>query len=165
MSHGRPTRRPRYRPRIDNLSLALCRAARLMPHEIDEALHLVRPALAALRQGVATELQWSALASAIEVALAIEDQRVVKGLREHLKSAELAMSEISKRAMATGTWCQVELHLQELDDVAEGIRLYEFQLEQLSAGELARAVATARTRVCQAGGLVIDAHELQGELL
>lgn len=161
MSRGRPPRRVRFQPAINMVDVVINRATTLTAGEMGRLMVPIRSALKALREGVATETQWCVLASSVEVALAIEDQGVVRGLREHLKSAEQALFGIRERALASGTWRQTALYYRELDDVVEAIRLHQFQLEQLSTREVSRAVEVAKTRVYQAGGRVIDVRLLE----
>lgn len=106
----------------------------------EQLLRPTRPALVALREGVATEQQWHALASAIKTALAIDSRGVVRGMRGHLVQAEQALAGIRLRAMDSGTWCPTPLYLQEIDDVTEALRLHEYQLEQMGATRIARAM-------------------------
>jgi len=161
MSHGRPPRRPRYAPRSDVFTSVLKRATRHTAAEIEQLMAPVDRALSALRKGVATEAEWYQLGAAIEVSQAIEAQGVVRGLREHLSSAERALAGIRARAMDSGEWHPTALYYQELDDVSEAIRLHRFQLEQVSAGELAKAYRRADNQVHQAGGIFVSMEQLR----
>lgn len=118
---------------------------------LEQLLRPTRPALVALREGVATEQQWHTLASAVETALAIDSRGVVKGLRGHLLLGEQALAGIRLRAMDSGTWCPTPLYLQELDDVTEALRLHEYQLEQMGASRIARALRAAKPHARHAG--------------
>jgi len=119
----------------------------------EQILRPSRPALVALREGVATEQQWATLASAVETALAIDSRGVVRGMRGHLMLAEQALAGIRLRAMDSGTWCATALYLQEIDDVTEALRLHEYQLERMGATRIARALRAIAPRVHhQAGG-------------
>lgn len=161
MSHGRPPRRPRwisYHP----VELARNNATRLTPAEIQKAIDPLRAAAKALREGVATEWQWAVVASAMNVAQAIERQGVVRGLAEHLHSAELALQAIERRSMATGMWLPTALYYQELDHIAAAVDLHEFQMQQLSYGEFRRVVVRAEADIRSAGGRVVDVGQLQG---
>lgn len=106
----------------------------------EQLLRPTRPALVALREGVASEQQWHILASAVETALAIDSRGVVKGMRGHLLLGEQALAGIRLRAMDGGTWCPTPLYLQEIDDVTEAMRMHEYQLEQMGASRVARAL-------------------------
>jgi hypothetical protein len=117
MSHGRAPRRPR-RISLNPIALARNNATRLTAAEIGLAIVPLQSAAKALREGVATEWQWSIVASAMNVAQAIEGQGIVKGLAEHLRSAELALQAIERRAMAAGVWKPTALYYQELDHIA-----------------------------------------------
>lgn len=156
MTHGRPARRPRYAVTTNTMSLVLRRVTRLTAHELGHVLGPIEASMTALREGVATELQWSILASAVEIALAVEDKGTVRGLRGHLEAAERALQGIKLRAMATGEWRATALYYQELDDVKAAVELHRFQLEQLSSAEAIKALDLARGRVRSAGGRVIE---------
>lgn len=156
MTHGRPPRRPRYAPATNTISLVLRQVTRLNAHELGHVLGPIEASMTALREGVATELQWSILASAVEIALAVEDKGAVRGLRGHLVAAEQALQGIKLRAIATGKWRATALYYQELDDVKAAIELHHFQLEQLSTAEAIKALDLARGRVRSAGGRVIE---------
>lgn len=118
---------------------------------LEQLLRPTRPALVALREGVATEQQWHTLASAVETALVIDVRGVVKGLRGHLLLGEQALAGIRQRAMDSGTWCPTPLYLQELDDITEALRLHEYQLEQMGASRIARALRATKPHARHAG--------------
>ena len=158
MSHGRPPRRQRYAPTPNTMSLVLHRVTRLTAQELSHVLGPIETSMTALREGVATEMQWSILASAVEIALAVEDKGTVRGLRGHLEAAERALQGIKLRAMASGEWRHTALYYQELDDVKAAVELHRFQLEQLSSAEAIKALDLAKGRVRAAGGRVIEAE-------
>ncbi|MBN8749488.1 MAG: hypothetical protein J0I65_18505 [Variovorax sp.] len=147
------------------------RVTRYTPAELEQILQPLRASLRALREGVATELQWGVLCTAVTVAQAIERQGVVRGLQEHLASAERALEAIKHRAMEAGAWAAVPLHLQEIDVLDELVDLHTYQLRQLSAAEVANATRAAGNLARQAGGRVITiddrewARQTQGALL
>ncbi|WP_157755042.1 hypothetical protein [Variovorax boronicumulans] len=165
MTHGRPPRR--RRPIALNLiAMATARAARLTPAERDHVMTPLRDAVAALRRGVATELEWSHAVSAVNVGDAIETQGVVRGLAGHLRSIDLALQEIGKRARSTGAWAPPALYYEERDLLDLLVDLHGHQIRSLSFGEFSRALdkAVAQTRSAP-GGVVVDVGRLQGELL
>lgn len=162
MSHGRPPRRVRFAPTPHTMSLVVRKVTRLTAHELGQVLGPIESSLTALREGVASELQWSILASSVEIAIAIEDKGQVRGLREHLEAAERALQGIKLRAMATGEWLATSLYYQELDDVKAAVELHRFQLEQLSSTEAVKAIDLAKGRVRAAGGRVIEATSAEG---
>lgn len=156
MSSRKPYR-PRWQPTGNTMALALHKAAKPTADDIASVIDPVQAALKALREGVATEWQWSVLASAMNVAKAIEKQGVVKGLHEHLRAAELALNAIYGRAMATTTWCATSLYYIELDAVDTAVDLHRFQLNTLGRGELIRAIDYAQAEVKSSGGRVLQA--------
>jgi malonyl CoA-acyl carrier protein transacylase len=148
-------RRPRWPASANTMSIATRRAALVTAQDLHTVMAPLKEAMKALREGVATDWQWSMLASSINCAKAIEQQRVVRGLGEHLSSAELALEAVYKRAMATRAWRTTALHWHELDAIQAGIELHEFQLKQLSTGEVIRALDLAQAEVRSSGGKVI----------
>ena len=155
--------RKRYRPRqitFDTLGVALRRAAKPPAADREEILSLLHLAHKALREGVATELQWSIIAGAVDVSLAIERQGVVRGLQEHLKSAEHALQSVYDRAMLAGSWKPTSLHYQELDAVLTFVDLHTFQVNQLGRAELLKAIGIATRQVTNSGANVNVVHDL-----
>lgn len=166
MTHGRKPRRERKKG-INIIEFVIARATRHTAAELEQILAPIRAAHQALREGVASELQWTVLDSSVAIGRAIEDLGVVRGLREHMRAADQALDGIRKRAMASGEWKPTALYYQELDDVAEWIRLHAYQLEQLSAGELKQAHQLTGRRAASAGIRVVNLHQAmeQGELV
>ena len=156
MSHGRPPRRVRFLPTPHTMHLVVRQVTRLTAAELGQVLGPIEASMKALREGVASELDWSMLASAVEIAIAVEDKGVVRGMRGHLEAAERALQGIKLRAMATGEWVPTALYYQELDDVKAAVELHRFQLEQLSSAEATKALDLATGRVRAAGGRVIE---------
>lgn len=158
MTHGRKPRRERPKG-INMIEFVIARATRHTAEELEQILEPIRAAHKALREGVASELQWTVLDSSLAIGRAIEDLGVVRGLREHIRVADVALEGIRKRAMASGNWKPTALYYQELDDVAEWIRLHAYQLEQLSAGELKQAHQLTGRRAAAAGVRVVNFHQ------
>jgi hypothetical protein len=140
----------------DPVSIAIYRASKASGDTIEAIVGPIRGAFTALREGVASELQWAILASSVNVAMTIENQGVVRGLVAHLKAAEQALHEIHKRAIAAGTWKPTALYWQEIDALDEFLPLHKFQLEQLSQGEVIKALDKAEATIRSMGGQVID---------
>lgn len=160
MSRGRPPRRPR-RISLNPMALARDNATLLTAAEIASTIDPLRAAEKALREGVASEWDWSVVASAINVAKAIEAQGVVRGLAEHLGSAEIALQEIERRAISSGSWQSPTLYWLELDQIRTAVDLHEFQVRNLSYGEFRRAVARAMSEIRSTGGRVVDIGQLK----
>ncbi|MGJ7611364.1 MULTISPECIES: hypothetical protein [unclassified Variovorax] len=128
------------------------------------AIQLLRAAARSLREGVATEREWSTVTRAIVVAQGLERRGIVRGLSGHLRSAADALQEIGRRAMDAGTWNATPLDLLELDVITTAIELHEYQLQLLSYGELRRVVERAEAEICSAGGRVVDVGQMRGVL-
>lgn len=158
--------RKAYRPRqiaINTMEIALHRAAKPAPADRAVVLNILRLAAKALREGVATELQWSIVAGGVDVAKAIERQGIVRGLAEHLASADASLQAIYDRAMATGTWKATALHYYELDAVQTFVDLHVFQVNQLGRAEFLAAIDRATGQVRADGNKVtLIRGELQG---
>lgn len=164
MTHGRKPRKRRYIS-ANPIRLAVNAATKLTPAEIAVAIDPIREAARLTREGVATESNWSLLASAVNVAKAIERQGVVRGLAEHLARAEEALNAISRRALAGGAWKATALYWQEIEHINTLVDLHEFQLQQLSYGEAHRATRRAIRDIHQAGGRVVMVDQVQEALL
>ena len=145
------------KPVTDTVTTTILGAGKLTAPEVAFLMTPIRAAHKAMREGVATDMQWCYLAHAMNVAMAIERLGVVRGLRDHIHSAELALEAIQDRASATGTWKPTALHWHELDDIASAVDLHEFQLKQLSRKEFESAVVMATNEVRSTGGRVVRA--------
>lgn len=146
----------------DPFRTAVLNATRLTSAEISNTMAPIRACEKALREGVATSLQFAVLTSSLDIAAGIEKSRIVRGLSEHIASGQAALSAVGQRAERTGTWKQTALYHHELEAIRTAFELHEFQLQQVSAGELHqivnRLIATTKTK----GGEVrrVSAEEL-----
>ncbi|WP_367847036.1 hypothetical protein [Rhodoferax sp. WC2427] len=156
MNGLRKPRQVRWTKCADTISTAILGATKLTATERASVLEPLQDAHKALREGVATQWQWTQFASAMEVAQAIEQRGVVRGLKAHLYAAELALQAIERRAMRCKTWQAVPLDLEELDTLAIAINLHEFQLTQLGASEFHAAVKTALGHITSSAGQVLS---------
>jgi len=154
------TRRPRL-IMANAMQVVISRASRLTQAERAGVLQPARNGYAALRQGVATELDWAGCCSAVAVALAIDAQGVVKGLQGHLRAADQALHAIQQRAMASGTWQPTALYFDEMAAISEAIDLHDFQLQQLSLSELDAAIRRAERQILAQGGRAFAAPTTQ----
>lgn len=164
MTHGRPPRRTR-RMAVNLVDIAAARATRLTQTERDQVLGALRGAVAALRRGVATELEWQLAVTAVNIGDAIEKQGVVRGLAEHLHSIDLALLEIGKRARATGEWRAPALYYEERDLMDLLVDLHNHQVKSLSYGEFIRARDKAIAQTASTpGGCIVELEPQQGVL-
>lgn len=155
MTHGRKPRQPGARVHSP-FRAAAWHAGKLDAHQVARIIDPVRQAFTALREGVATELQWAQVVSAMNIADAVAITSPIKGTRGHIALAQHALDGIMRRAMASGQWQPCELYLQELDDVADGVTIYHHQLKHLARGEYLRAEAYAAAEVRSAGGVALQ---------
>ena len=157
MTHGR---KPRQRRDMRSPFLtALMRATKHTPEELASIMEPMRACLKAVREGVATQLQFEVLQSSMIIAEAIEHSGIVRGLADHIASALQACSAIEARGLTSGAWQQTELEFTELDALATAVDLHEYQLQQLSAGELHRIVQQTMARTASSGGNVVRVSE------
>lgn len=148
---------------VNNLERAKHFATRLTNEERADVMRLAHEGFNALREGVATWLQWSYMSSAVSVALAIEAQGVVRGMREHFSEAQKALDNIFSRTQQGingAKWGRTTLYFYEIDSLREAVNLHDFQLRQLSFAELKAALAAAERDVRTAGGAVLNAKAL-----
>jgi hypothetical protein len=147
------------------IALAIRGASKLADHERARILQPVRIAFGKLREGTATEGDWATLASACNVAMAIELQGVVKGLREHLHSTELALASINKRAQDDEGRYPYALHIAEIEQLETFVTVHAFQLSELCRSEYNKACSYAVAEVASSGGRVLqEAPTRQGAL-
>jgi hypothetical protein len=153
MTKNKKPRKP-YRPRriaCNTLDIALHHAAKPTPEDLQDVLQPIAQCIKALREGVATEGQWAIAAGAVQMAMAIERQGIVRGLAEDLADAERALQSIYRRATATGEWKSTALYHQEINDLHTFLNLHTFQLRQLGRREFLRAVDGAERQVRRDG--------------
>ena len=162
----RPKRKPRWLPTPDTLALALHHAAKPSQEDRQEVLSVLHQAHSALRQGVATQLQWSMLSGSLETAQAIERKGIVRGLAGHLEAAQIALHTIYRRAAINGTWQPPVLHYQELDAISTFVDLHAYQINQLGRAELLAAIDAAANRIKTGGGsvCVLDQQQYQQQV-
>lgn len=153
MSRNKPPRKA-YRPRIvtaHTMDLALHFAAKPAAADRNDVLAMLGTALQALREGVATEYQWSIAAGS----------GIVRGLLGHLKAAEQALQDIYDRALRTGGghWVRVTLYYQELDALHTFLDLHTFQVHQLGRAEFLAAISAAHKDTIAQGHTVMVMRE------
>ena len=164
MTHGRKPRKPRV-INANVLGTVICRATLLQEHEVQDTLEPTHHCLARLREGVATEDEHTIMATVMRVSQGIEDSRIVRGLREHFNAAQQALDAIRTRALATGTWRQTPLYFHELDALREAVELHEFQLRQVTSGELQAITRKLIAQHQSSGGRVVRTDMTQPRLV
>lgn len=93
-----------------------------------QAIQIVQQAFQALRQGVATELQWHEVVTAMRVADAVAIARGSKAARAHIAQASQALDGIRARAMLAGAWKPVDIYFAEIDAVDVGVEIFADQV-------------------------------------
>jgi hypothetical protein len=163
MSRNKKPRKA-YRPRhiaVNTLDLALHRAGKPAREDRAEVLAKIDAAVRALCTGVATEMDWSVAAGAVAVALAVERQGIVRGLQEHLDSAEQALQAIYDRCRMPRMWLRPTLTIQEVDAVRLLAELHTFQVEQLGRAEFIAAINAATKETIAQGHQATVVHDLE----
>ncbi len=148
--------RKAYRPRpvsAETMTIAKHYAAKPAAEDRHEVLGVLRTAIKALRQGVATEHQWSIVSGSLTVAKAIEARGIVRGLAEHFTAAEKVLQDIYDRAlrMGQGRWLRVTLYFNELDVLDAFFDLHKFQVNQLGRAEFLAAIDAAQKHTIAQG--------------
>jgi hypothetical protein len=155
-----PVRRPRE-IMANAAEVVANRASLLTQPERERCLSPARDGFKALREGVATFDQWAGVSSAVTMALAIEDQGKVRGLREHFEAAERALDAVWQRVEdhpGGASWGRrTTLYFDEIAAIREAVHLHDFQLQHVSVSELHQATEKARHNVRAAGGREIPA--------
>jgi hypothetical protein len=158
MNGQRKPRRVRWPASVNTLNIALQRATKFTPAEIAKRLDPLREALTMLRCGMANEQHWQCLASAVAVSLSIEKKGVVRGLIEHLTTADTTLQAIKARCTADGDWTPTALDFCEIEAMATYVSLFAFQLSELSAQEYDQAFNHAVAETNRVHGVVIKVH-------
>lgn len=155
MNGQRKPRRVRWPASANTLNIALSRATKFTPAEIATRMDPLREAARKVCSGFSSEQDWQCLASAVAVSLSIEQKGVVRGLIEHLTSADQVLAAIKLRCTEHGRWQPTALCFDEIETLGTYITLFAFQLSELSAKEYDQAFnhAVAETRRVQ--GVVV----------
>lgn len=153
MTHGRKPRRERP-VRAMPFYAARQRATRLTEPERIETLAMAGQCLDRLRTGTATEDHHTVLHTQLTIAQGIEQSGIVRGLQQVFTEAMAAMAAIRSRALAKGTWQQTALYAAELIVLQEAVHLHDYQLQQLSAGELHTITKRLIAQTVSSGGAV-----------
>ncbi|EJE49603.1 hypothetical protein PMI14_05846 [Acidovorax sp. CF316] len=155
---GRAKPRQQRRRLHSPLLAAAAGAMLLQRHQVDQLMGPVRAGFTAMRQAVATELQWAHVVSAMNIADAVATRGPVKGTHGHILAAQHALDGYLRRAMTAGSWDPTTLvHLAEIDAIETGIEIYHHQLQHISRSEFRRAEDYAAAEVRSAGGVALTA--------
>lgn len=135
------------------------RATRLTDAERAGVLQPARDGFKALREGVATFKQWVDVNTAIAVAMAIEEQGVIRGMHEHFAAADRAIDAVRLRVeqdpQGPAWGRRTTLYFHEIEALREAIHLHDEQLRVLAACELTAAIALAHNNTRALGGRVV----------
>jgi malonyl CoA-acyl carrier protein transacylase len=156
--------RKAYRPRpvtAHTMTLATHYAAKPSRQDRAEVLGKLQQAVRALCAGVGTEQDWSIAAGAVAVAMAIERQGVVRGLQEHLHSAEQALQHIYNRCHLPMMWLRPTLSYHEADALRLLQELHAFQVDQLGRAEFLAAIDEATQQIKTQGHQVTVVRDVE----
>lgn len=160
---GRRRRPAKVRPvMVNTIEYVKNRATRLTDEERAAMLAPARDGFKALREGVATFEQWGAVATAVTVGVAIEDQGIVAGMRGHFQEAKRALHAVWQRVECSApdgaAWGRsTALYFDEIAAIREILHLHDFQLQQLAISELHAAIDSIRGAVRTGSRFVIHA--------
>ena len=147
---------------VNTVGMAISRATLLTEGEQEHLMQPSREGFERMRRGQATEMDWIHLVTICAIGLSIEEQGVVRGLREVLTEADEALAAIGARAMAGGSgWHSPTLYARELDQVQTLLRMHAFQLSKITWGEHRRAWKHAAGCVAQRGGRTVKAASVE----
>jgi hypothetical protein len=146
-------------PAHDPVKLAMAHAGLITPEELERHLRPLRHSAEQARLGLLTEGQWLVLCTALNDGRAIESQGVVRGFAAELDVIHDALTDIGYRATQRETrpWAPCACRASELAAVRDLVRIYSFQVKNLSFGEYQEAHRIAVARVRSSGGEVTDA--------
>jgi hypothetical protein len=159
------TRRRGQHLLVNPIALATRRASKLPNHERAQILQPLQASCARLCEGIGAQPDWANLASACNVAMAIELQGVVRGLREHLHTTELTLQTVHRRAEDDAGRYPYALHLEEIEQLRTFLTVHAFQLGELSRGEYEKACSYAVDEVRASGGEVLQIRPMRQEAL
>jgi hypothetical protein len=163
-NNKKPRKAYRPRPIAENpLAIAIHNAAKPAAEDRAEVIGILRNAVKALREGVATEHQWSIAAGSVTVALAIERQGVVRGLSGHLKNIEQALQKIYDRAIREGggRWIRVTLWFDEIEALNDLVFFHKLQMDRLGRAEFLKAIDAAQKETIAQGHTVAVVRDLE----
>lgn len=144
------------------LGIAFDGAAKIDRQNIASVMGRMRTCFDAMRTGSGALSDWAILAESLDIAKAIERQGVVRGLHEHLASADVALQAIHQRARTDDGWNPTTLYFHELDALREFVSLYAFQLQSLSRSEFDQVAETAISQIRSSGGKVTVTRDVAG---
>lgn len=139
---------------------ARLRASSLTTEEVQQIIGPLENAIDAMRTCSASMDDYVLVCSASQAARAIEKSRIVRGLTEQIDAADRALWCIYQRATSGdpfGAWKQRALYADELEALRTLAEVHQFQLTQLSSGELDKIIRKMIARVQSSGGEVVRA--------
>lgn len=134
-----------------------CHHTLLTAQEVEDTMQPLRQGFDLMRAGVATYDHYVVVYTIFRIASEIEKQGVVRGLAEHIQQTLQACDSYYGRCMRADVWTPHELEFAELDAMTNMIELHEFQLKQLTAGEMHEAARKLIARTQSTGGEVYQA--------
>lgn len=139
------------------LLMAVEGSSSLDAEEIARVITPLQRAVDALRTRTATFDDWLRVASAVNIARAIERRGVVRGLAAELDRCRAEAQAIGDRTGDNeATWQSPTLHASEISALVDLVRWHRFQLQQLSYREYSQARDYAVAKVRSSGGQVFN---------
>ena len=156
-TRGQPARRASN----DNVAIAKYRVALLPPEFLQAKRSIGNQAVEAFRLGRGTLAHWLRLCTFVNVGLAIEEQGIVRGLKEPLMEAHFALQAMSERMEKTGAWVPGALRAIELEAIRALVDWHLAQLSKLSNSEYDAAYRLAVGHVTSEGGEIVNIKTLE----
>jgi hypothetical protein len=169
MSRNKKPRKA-YRPRpvtAETMRLVMSNVQIPPKADRDEVTNYLTRAIKALREGRATELDWSIAAGSVETAAKIEAGGIVCGIEHLILPADTALQAIYFRAkrIGNGHWLSPTLYGAEINALDDLLFAHTLQLSKLSRAELLAVLDKAAKQVTADGHVatvVTDIETLGG---
>jgi hypothetical protein len=160
MSTKKP-RQVRWPACVNTFEIAKSNATKPAPADRKEVLQAVAAAAKALREGVATQLQWGILSGSVELARAVEQMGIVRGTTAHLDNADAALDAIHARCTKPPKWKPTALYFHELDTIQTFLSLHALTLNELGRAEFVRALDMAQANIKNKGNTVQVVRDIE----
>lgn len=156
-------RNKKYHPKpvqVDSLSWALAGAHRLPSESVDAAMAPSLAALALLKQGKASRMDWNMIAQMFNIGQALAAAGVGMNLTPFLAAGDDALESIAIRMIGGKT---TACYAHELSTIAEALDMFQAQLRVCTQGEWGRALA--RVKQLHQSGAMRDVSKLYGKMV
>lgn len=148
--------RKAYRPRpvtAETMRLVMSNVQIPAKADRDEVTNYLTQSITALREGRATELDWSIAAGSVTTAAKIEAGGIVCGIEHLILPADTALQAIYYRAhrVGNGHWLSPTLYAAEITALDDLLFAHTYQMSKLSRAELLAVLDQAAKKVTTDG--------------